>query len=262
MRSFAAAVANGFSLVVGATPVLAQVKYVITLDTDTQLPRDAAREFVGAMAHPLNMPRFRRCPKSTRTRKVVVSGYGILQPRVSASLPGTNRSHYARMNGGDAGIDPYTRAVSDVYQDVFGEGSFIGKGIYDVDAFERALKDRFPENRVLSHDLLEGCYARAGLLSDAELVRGESGALQRRRRPAAGAGSAATGSSSGWLRRNVRGPSGRREPNPLSMLSQWKLFDNLRRSLVAAALTALLLMGWTMLSGRRGCGPRSWSESW
>jgi hypothetical protein len=88
---------------------------------------------------------------------------------VAVSLPGTNRSRYARMWGSDAGIDPYTRVVSDVYQDLFGEGSFIGKGIYEVDAFEQALMGRFPENRILSHDLIEGCYARAGLLSDVQL---------------------------------------------------------------------------------------------
>ena len=99
----------------------------------------------------------------------IVAGYGILQPRVAMSLPGTNRSRYARMWGSDAGIDPYTRVVSDVYQDLFGEGSFIGKGIYDVDAFERVLKGRFPENRILSHDLIEGCYARSGLISDVQL---------------------------------------------------------------------------------------------
>jgi len=237
---------NGFALIVGATPILAQVKYVITLDTDTLLPRDAAREIVGTMAHPLNAPCFDRSEMHPE-REVVVSGYGILQPRVSVSLPGTNRSHYARLNGGDAGIDPYTRAVSDVYQDVFGEGSFIGKGIYDVDAFERALKDRFPANRVLSHDLLEGCYARAGLLSDAELYEENparySADVARRRRWIRGDWQLA-----GWLRRNVRGADGGREPNPLSMLSQWKLVDNLRRSLVPAALTALLLMGWTVLA--------------
>ena len=152
-----------FSLVVGDIALLSEVKYVITLDTDTQLPRDAARQFVGAMAHPLNRPRY------DETKRRVVEGYGILQPRVAVSLPGTNRSRYARLYGGEPGIDPYTRAVSDVYQDVFGEGSFIGKGIYDVDAFEQALGGRFPENRILSHDLLEGCYARAGLLSDVQL---------------------------------------------------------------------------------------------
>ncbi len=152
-----------FSLIVGETAVLSAVQYVITLDTDTQLPRDAARQFVGTMAHPLNRARY-----DEHTQRVC-DGYGILQPRVAVSLPGTNRSHYARLNGSDPGIDPYTRAISDVYQDVFGEGSFIGKGIYEVDAFERALAGRFPENRILSHDLLEGCYARAGLLSDVHL---------------------------------------------------------------------------------------------
>ena len=236
---------NAFALIVGAPPILAHVKYVITLDTDTLLPRDAAREFVGAMAHPLNAPQFDRSKKHSQ-RGVVVSGYGILQPRVSVSLPGTNRSRFARLYGGDAGIDPYTRAVSDVYQDAFGEGSFIGKGIYDVDAFERALKDRFPANRVLSHDLLEGCYARSGLLSDAELYEENparySADVARRRRWIRGDWQLV-----GWLRRNVRGRGGQRESNPLSMLSQWKLFDNLRRSLVPAALTALLLMGWTVL---------------
>ena len=115
----------------------------------------------------------------------VTEGYGILQPRVAVSLPGTNRSRYARLHGGEPGIDPYTRAVSDVYQDVFGEGSFIGKGIYDVDAFERALNGRFPENRILSHDLLEGCYARAGLLSDVQLYEEYPVTLQRGREPPA-----------------------------------------------------------------------------
>ena len=99
----------------------------------------------------------------------MTTGYGILQPRVAVSLPGTRRSAYARLYGGEPGLDPYTRTVSDVYQDLFGEGSFIGKGIYDVDAFESALANRFPDNRILSHDLLEGCYARSGLLSDVQL---------------------------------------------------------------------------------------------
>ena len=237
---------DSFSVIVGATGVLAEVKYVITLDTDTQLPRDAARQFVGAMAHPLNAPRFGKHPTGA-DNGVVTSGYGILQPRVTVSLPCTNRSLYARLFGGEAGVDPYTRTVSDVYQDVFGEGSFIGKGVYDVDAFERALKGRFPANRILSHDLLEGCYARAGLLSDAELQEEYparySADVDRRRRWIRGDWQLA-----GWLRRRVKGPDGSIERNPLSMLSQWKLFDNLRRSLVPAALTVLLLLGWTVLS--------------
>ena len=152
-----------FSLIVGHTDILSNVKYVITLDTDTQLPRGSAWQFVGAMAHPLNRARY------DGDKERVCEGYCILQPRVAVSLPGTNRSRYARLFGSEPGIDPYTRAVSDVYQDLFHEGSFIGKGIYDVDAFERALKGRFPENRILSHDLVEGCYARAGLLSDVQL---------------------------------------------------------------------------------------------
>jgi hypothetical protein len=176
----------------------------------------------------------------------VVSGHGILQPRVSVSLPCTNRSRYARLYGGEPGIDQYTRTVSDVYQDVFDEGSFIGKGIYDVDAFERALRGRFPANRILSHDLLEGCYARSGLMSDAELYEDfparYSADVARRRRWIRGDWQLA-----GWLRRRVKGPDGRRERNPLSMLSQWKVFDNLRRSLVPAALTLLLLLGWAVL---------------
>jgi len=233
-----------FSLVVGNTEVLLQVKYVITLDTDTQLPRDSARQLAGAMAHPLNRPHY------DEEKQRVVAGYGILQPRVAVSLPGTNRSRYARMYGSDPGIDPYTRAVSDVYQDLFLEGSFIGKGIYEVDTFERALNGRFPENRILSHDLIEGCYARAGLLSDVmvyEEYPARYGAdVIRRHRWIRGDWQLLS-----WLRATIPGPGAvrdqQRRMNSLSLLSQWKLFDNLRRSLVPSALTFLLLLGWTIL---------------
>ncbi|RCX32729.1 cellobiose phosphorylase [Thioalbus denitrificans] len=232
---------DGFSLVVGATAVLAGVKYVITLDTDTHLPRDAARQFVGTMAHPLNRPVY------DATLQRVRAGYGILQPRVSVSLPGSGQSRYARLHGGEPGIDPYTRVVSDVYQDVFQEGSFIGKGIYDVETFEQSLKDRFPENRILSHDLLEGCYARAGLMSDVQLYEEyptRYGAdVNRRYRWIRGDWQLA-----GWLLPRVPGPDGRYRKNPLSGLSRWKLFDNLRRSLVPTVLTLLLLLGWTVFS--------------
>ncbi|MGZ5100274.1 MAG: GH36-type glycosyl hydrolase domain-containing protein, partial [Usitatibacter sp.] len=232
--------------VVGETAVLRHVKYVITLDTDTQLPRDSARQFVGVMAHPLNRARFGTAGKR-KSGERVTEGYGILQPRVSISLPGASRSWYARMHGGDPGIDPYTRAVSDVYQDVFGEGSFIGKGIYDVDAFERALGGRFPENRILSHDLLEGCYARSGLLSDVQLYEGYPSTyaadISRRHRWIRGDWQLAQ-----WLLPFVPGPAKRHVRNPLSALSLWKHFDNLRRSLVPAALTLLLLLGWTVLA--------------
>jgi len=155
---------NKFSLIIGNIDVLDKIRYVITLDSDTQLPRDSARQFIGAMSHPLNKPKY-----DSKKRRVT-DGYSILQPRVAVSLPGTNRSRYARLFGSDPGIDPYTRAISDVYQDLFSEGSFIGKGIYDVDTFEQALKDRFPENRILSHDLLEGCYARSGLFKRCAII--------------------------------------------------------------------------------------------
>ncbi len=163
MRCCAAAGGNASRSSSATSPRCRGVKYVITLDTDTQLPLDAGRQCVATMAHPLNRPQY------DETRRRVIRGYGILQPRMGASLSGTQRSLYARLFGSEPGIDPYTRTVSDVYQDLFGEGSFIGKGIYDVDAFERALGARFPENRILSHDLLEGCYARSGLLSDVHL---------------------------------------------------------------------------------------------
>ncbi len=230
-----------FSAIVGDPVVLRGVRYVITLDTDSALPRDAAKQLVGAMAHPLNRPYF------DATRRRVTAGYGILQPRVAASLPGSNRSRFSRLFGGESGIDPYTRTVSDVYQDAFGEGSFIGKGIYDVDAFERALAGRFPENRILSHDLLEGSYARSGLISDVEIYEdypSRYGAdVSRRRRWIRGDWQIA-----GWLLRRVPGGRVRRVPNPLSMLSQWKIFDNLRRSLVAPALLVLIVLGWTRLA--------------
>ncbi|MFC6519468.1 hypothetical protein ACFQAT_06385 [Undibacterium arcticum] len=136
--------ADAFSLIVGNTDGLTNVRYVITLDTDTELPRDSARKFVATMAHPLNRPQY------DEKRQRVCQGYGILQPRVAVSLPGADASRYELLCGGETGIDPYTRTASDVYQDVFGEGSFIGKGIYDVDAFEHALHDRMPETGSLA----------------------------------------------------------------------------------------------------------------
>ncbi|HXY78991.1 MAG TPA: hypothetical protein VEH47_09270, partial [Candidatus Acidoferrales bacterium] len=230
-----------FSLVVGDTSILANVKYVISLDTDTQLPRDSAREMVGAMAHPLNRARH------DDAKQRVSDGYSILQPGVGASLSGANQSRYARLLGSEPGIDQYTCVVSDVYQDLFGEGSFIGKGIYDVDAFEMALEGHFPENRILSHDLLEGCYARSGLLSDVQLYEEYpsqySADVSRRHRWIRGDWQLVP-----WLLPRVPGFGGRRLNNPLSALSLWKIFDNLRRSLVPAALSLLLLLGWTVLS--------------
>ena len=183
----------------------------------------------------------------TKIRQRVCEGYGILQPRVAVSLPGTNLSRYAKLYGSEPGIDPYTRAVSDVYQDVFGEGSFIGKGIYDVDILGRILNERFPENKILSHDLLEGCYARAGLLSDVQLFEEYPSSyiadVNRRHRWIRGDWQIVQ-----WLLPFVPGLNGRLQKNPLSGLSRWKIFDNLRRSVTPLALILLLLLGWTLLS--------------
>lgn len=227
-----------FSLIVGDQAALPKIKYVITLDTDTILPRDSARQFVAAMEHPLNRPRF------DESRGRVCGGYGILQPRMAASLSGAKRSRYAQLFGNEPGIDPYTRSVSDVYQDVFGEGSFIGKGIYDVDAFEHVLKGRLPDNRILSHDLLEGCYARSGLISDVHLYEEYPTRYQddvgRQKRWIRGDWQIAD-----WLFARVPGFGSDHKPqNPLSWLSRWKIFDNLRRSLSVPALLLLFLYGW------------------
>ena len=229
-----------FSVVVGNVDALQSIKYVITLDTDTQLPREAAAQFIATMQHPLNQARI----DSARGR--VVEGYGILQPRVTVSLPSENASLYEKLCGGEPGIDPYTRTVSDVYQDVFFEGSFIGKGIYDVDVFEQVLGHRLPENRILSHDLLEGCYLRAGLLSDAQLYEEYPARyaddVSRRQRWIRGDWQLAS-----WVFGRVPGANRKRERNPLSLLSRWKLFDNLRRSVTAPALVLSLITAWRWL---------------
>jgi cellobiose phosphorylase len=234
-----------FSEVVGSAAVLPLVRYVITLDTDTQLPRDTARKLAGTMAHTLNLPVF------DADRGIVVEGYGILQPRVGACLPSSRRSWFVRLHAGDVGIDPYTREVSDVYQDLFGEGSFIGKGIYDVDAFQRSMAMRFPENTILSHDLLEACYARSALVSDVELYEDYPSRFEvdagRRHRWIRGDWQIAR-----WLLPRVPGPGGVLAPNPLSLLSQWKILDNLRRSVVPIALGTLMLGTWVFLP-RHGC---------
>ncbi len=236
-----------FSEIVGDTAILPAIKYVITLDTDTQLPRDAARRLVGTMAHRLNRPEF------DPVRGIVNEGYSILQPRVGVSLPSARRSWFVRLFAGDAGIDPYTRAVSDVYQDVFQEGSFIGKGIYDVDAFERAMAGRFPENAVLSHDLLEACYARSALVSDVEFYEEHPSRynvdIDRRHRWIRGDWQIIQ-----WLLPLVPGSDARRMANPLSGLSQWKIFDNLRRSLVPVALMLFMVGNWLLLPEFGGLG--------
>ena len=228
-----------FQTIVGDLAQLQGVPYVIVLDSDTDLPRDAGWKLAATMAHPLNRPVYdERAGRVTR-------GYSILQPRVGVTMACASASRFVQVFAGEPGIDPYTRAVSDVYQDLFQEGSFIGKGIYDVDAVRQAVKGRFPENCVLSHDLLEGAYARSGLVTDVVLIEDQPAAhateVVRRARWVRGDWQIMP-----WLFRTVREADGRRVRNPLSLLSQWKILDNLRRSLLPVALMAVLLLGWSM----------------
>jgi cyclic beta-1,2-glucan synthetase len=216
------------------------VRYVITLDADTRLPRGAVGRLVGTMAHPLNRPVFD--PAAGR----VTQGYGILQPRITPTLPAEHEaSIYQRVFAGSAGIDPYSSAVSDVYQDMFGEGSFTGKGIYDVDAFMAALADRVPENTLLSHDLFEGIYARAGLVTDVELFdEYPSNYLveaSRQHRWARGDWQLLP-----WILGRARDATGGRDRTGLPAIARWKMVDNLRRTLSAPLAVATLVAAWTV----------------
>ena len=225
-----------------AIPALPKVRYVLTLDADTVLPRDTATQMIATLSHPLNRPRL--SPDGRR----VIGGYAILQPRVSFLYRTGFRSWFARLFAGSAGVDPYSSATSDTYMDLFGRGSFTGKGLYDVDAFHATAGEAFPENAILSHDLIESNYARCALATDIEVfdefpskyhvfakrdhrwIRGDWQLLP-------------------WLRAKVPSPKadGARLPNVLPMLERWKVIDNLRRSLVAPASFALLVLAWTAL---------------
>ncbi len=158
------------------------------------------------------------------------------------------RSRLAKIYSGQTGFDIYTRAVSDVYQDLYGEGNFAGKGIYEVDTLHQVLDRRFPRNALLSHDLIEGAYARAALASDIEIIEDYpshySAHNRRKHRWLRGDWQIVE-----WLRSRVPGEAGSLVPNPLSVISQWKILDNLRRSLVEPATFLLLVLGWLVLPG-------------
>ncbi len=240
---------TSFDVKVGATAILRSVRYVITLDSDTRLPRDGARKLVGIALHPLNRPRLD--PVSGR----VVEGYGLLQPRVTVTTASAASSPFARLYAGHTGVDPYTTAVSDTYQDLFGEGIFTGKGLYDVDAFMAALDGRVPDNVLLSHDLFEGLYARTGLVTDVEVVDDYPSSVlahaRRQHRWTRG-----DFQILGWLLPVVRARGGLVR-NRLPLMARWKILDNLRRAQVAPATVVLLLLGWTALPG----SPALWTAA-
>jgi cyclic beta-1,2-glucan synthetase len=237
-----------FPVKTGDMERLPKIRYVLTLDSDTQLPRGTAQRMIGAMAHPLNQPLV------DPELNIVTRGYGILQPRVGISVHSASRSRLASIYSGQTGFDIYSRAVSDVYQDLYGEGIFTGKGIYDVDALRQVLEHRFPRNALLSHDLIEGAYARAGLASDIEVIDDYpshySAYNRRRHRWLRGDWQIVR-----WILNKVPDESRRLVRNPISLVSRWKIVDNLRRSLMEPATFFLLVAGWFFLPGT----PRFWT---
>jgi hypothetical protein len=233
---------DSFPVKVGNLSILPEIRFVITLDSDTELPRGTAHRMIGTLAHPLQQAII------DPGRNIVVAGYGILQPRVGVSVQSTSRSRLAAIYAGETGFDIYTRAVSDAYQDLYGEGSFTGKGIYEVDTVQQVLNRRFPRNALLSHDLIEGAYARAGLASDIEVIEDYpshySAYNRRKHRWMRGDWQIAE-----WVTAHVPEESGVRVPNPIPLVARWKILDNLRRSLVEPATLLLLLFGWLLPVG-------------
>ncbi|MFB3922547.1 MAG: glucoamylase family protein [Terriglobia bacterium] len=239
---------GSFSVIIGDLSVLPRLKYVITLDSDTQLPRDSARRLVATLAHPLN-----RAVIDPRTN-IVIEGYGIIQPKVGISVHAASRSILASIYSGQTGFDPYSRACSDVYQDLFGEGIFTGKGIYEIDVFQRVLGERFPCNAILSHDLIEGVHARTALATDVEVIDDYpshfSAYSRRKHRWVRGDWQIIR-----WLLPRVPDLNGNLVPNPLSLISRWKILDNLRRSVIEIATLGLLLGAWFFEPG----SPMRWT---
>jgi hypothetical protein len=237
-----------FPVKAGPLHLLDRVRYVITLDSDTQLPRGSAARLTGTIAHPLN-----RAIVDPRWR-IVTAGYGILQPRVGVSVGSASRSRMAALYSGETGFDIYTRAVSDAYQDLFGEGIFTGKGIYEVSVLHELLERRFPRNALLSHDLIEGAYVRAGLATDIDVIDDYpshySAHTRRKHRWLRGDWQILR-----WLFSPVPDEFGHLVPNPISTISRWKILDNLRRSLIEPVTFLLFIFGWFFLPG----GPVYWT---
>jgi hypothetical protein len=239
---------DAFPVKVGNLDLLKRVRYIITLDSDTQLPRGSANAMIGAMAHPLNQAII------DPEKRIVTEGYGILQPRVGVSVQSASQSRLASIYSGQTGFDIYTRAISDAYQDLYGEGIFTGKGIYEVATLHAVLDRRFPRNSLLSHDLIEGAYARAGLATDIEVIDDYpshySAYTRRKHRWVRGDWQIVQ-----WLFGRVPDESGHYVRNPISTISRWKIFDNLRRSLVEPLTMILFVAGWLGLPG----GPLYWT---
>ncbi len=215
------------------------ITYVITLDTDTQLVLYSAFQLIGAIAHPMNQPVLAEDGKS------VVSGYGIMQPRINVDVEVTNKSKYAQLFSGLGGLDVYTTASYELYQDTFNEGSFVGKGIYNLRVFQQVLKNTFPQNLILSHDLLEGNYIRCGLINDVVLFDDSPSNYlddaKRHHRWVRGDWQIIS-----WLKKKVKNEKGETVNNPITALGKWKIFDNLRRSVMSLALLILLFYGFTI----------------
>jgi hypothetical protein len=226
-----------FVIKAGDLSAIGGFRYVITLDRDTQLPLESARGLIGTAAHPLNRPVID--PETNTVRR----GYGVLQPRVGISMVSAERSRFARVQSGAVGLDPYTTAVSDVYQDLFGHGSFAGKGLYDLAAFHGVMSNRFPDNQLLSHDLIEGEHARVGFVSDVEMIDDYPSSYEayskRKHRWTRGDWQLIR-----WLLPRVPDGTGALVANPLPVISRWKILDNLRRSALEASMLGLLLAGW------------------
>ena len=215
------------------------IKYIITLDADTDLVLNSAKELIGAMSHILNRPEL------NKSEDLVISGHALLQPRVGIDLMSSTKSLYTKIYAGAGGVDVYANAISDIYQDNFEEGIFTGKGIYDLKVFSKILNNEIPENTVLSHDLLEGSYLRCGLATDIMLMDGYplgyNSAKSRLHRWIRGDWQIVL-----WLKGKIKNKRGEIKDNPLNILSKYKIFDNLVRSLLE--VTSILTIIYACIS--------------